>query len=93
MWANEDPIPSTSAIAPKPIATKAKSPPDDGDQELTAGELDTRVSDLDWLKRHTKSSLDDAVPTHSQLYEQSDDDIEVDEDAEVSVNSLSFFRR
>ncbi len=88
-WANEDSVPSASTSKAPPKASKLRSKPLVGNSfegpagdEANAGGL----SDLDWLKRHTKSSENDAIGQQEQLYEQSDEETDEKEDvAEVLV--------
>lgn len=102
-WKDEEPAQepvassSTSAnSADKPLkkSKKSKTQPDhvDGvteDQEpVTATEP---VSDLDWLKRHTKTAVAD-VETTEKAFEQSDDEPMQDDsdDVEQEVTSSNF---
>ncbi|KAI0656208.1 hypothetical protein C8Q70DRAFT_1012681 [Cubamyces menziesii] len=59
-WKDDDPVPG-------PVASSST-----GATKQQAAQADA-VSDLDWLKRHTKTTLDD-VETSGRVFEQSDDE-------------------
>ena len=92
-WANEDPVPSTSSASAK-SASNSKSRPqpvtpvDDEPGPSVDGPGTEGLSDLDWLKRHTKSSLDDAGTRQGPLYEQSGDEDVEEEAGEVFIISF-----
>lgn len=89
-WANEDSVPSASSSKAPSKVSKPKSnlqpenPPVEpaGDEPNPEG-----LSDLDWLKRHTKSLQDDAVGQPEQLYEQSDEEAAEEDVTKVFVSS------
>ncbi|KAI0370963.1 hypothetical protein BV20DRAFT_1071162 [Pilatotrama ljubarskyi] len=89
-WKDDDPAPapvaSTSALAEaeatkkgKKSKDKAKKAEEEGEQPEQADAAAEPVSDLDWLKRHMKPTLEDPEEPE-KVYEQSDD--EPMEDAE-----------
>ncbi|OCH87831.1 hypothetical protein OBBRIDRAFT_795808 [Obba rivulosa] len=89
-WAAGDviqPIASTStAIQPAPAkAKKAKAkdvltvPATDDALHVEEQPRADAVSDMEWLQRHTRSTLDEA-PTTDKVFEQSDDDADEAED-------------
>ena len=79
-WKDDDPVPgpvassSTGATSELPKRSKpSKELESSGEiSEQQATQADA-VSDLDWLKRHTKTTLDD-VETPGRVFEQSDDE-------------------
>ncbi|KAI0776697.1 RNA-binding domain-containing protein [Trametes elegans] len=88
-WKNDDPAPgpvvSTSADATAATSGKKRKKSKDkdtADLEQTAHEEASSaaepVSDLDWLKRHTKPTLD-VAEAPEKVFEQSDDDEPMDD--------------
>ncbi|KAI0334194.1 hypothetical protein GY45DRAFT_1243119 [Cubamyces sp. BRFM 1775] len=80
-WKDDEPAPgpvaSSSTGPTSELSKKAKTPkkkpesPDEDSEQQTA-QVEA-VSDLDWLKRHTKPTLDD-VEAPGRVFEQSDDE-------------------
>ena len=108
-WKDADPVPAPVASTSTSPAIDAKKSSKKGKEKLEAtdGKAEEQpvveeasaepVSDMDWLKRHTKSTLD-SVDAPEKVFEQSDDepmkDDEEGSDADSEVrNALSVSRR
>ncbi|THH23232.1 hypothetical protein EUX98_g7946 [Antrodiella citrinella] len=75
-WANDEelqPVASTSALPtpkPKQVVDEPESKENDAEEEPQA----TGLSDLDWLKRHQKVTIQAPEPAKVTVFDQSDDE-------------------
>lgn len=91
-WKDSDSLPAAPVASSSKIMTPPKVSQDSAYQEvIAAGDvddsttpaaaIDDSVSDMDWLKRHTKATLETDSGVLEKKFEQSDDEM----DAEPAV--------
>ena len=92
-WKDDDPVPGPSTDPPAAATKKAKkSKKVSQEQEAEANESTHEqeasveaISDIDWLKKHTKSTLDtsEVEKAYEQSEDESIDDLDANEDPNV----------
>lgn len=85
-WKDVDDTPAPTAKDASSSKSKALAPPTPDDAESAdPPPTDDAASDMDWLKRHMKSSLEIADPTAEKKFSQSDDEMDTTPDVRVHL--------
>lgn len=83
-WKDAEVPAATASSSSSPTKPEAAAPEDDKGSASDAPRVDEPASDMDWLKRHVKSSLDISESADKQFV-QSDDEMEGSAEASKST--------